>query len=103
MFFIFRYIDFGLATLKDGMRYCKSNDPNNDELFNFLAPEVRNGDQKTTEASDIFSLGVLIGELGWKVDDLEDISNMCTDPLALARPSSDEILIMMDGLLHNLP
>ncbi|OWF42260.1 Serine/threonine-protein kinase CLA4 [Mizuhopecten yessoensis] len=98
--FNIRYIDFGLATFGVGMTYEKSYEPNSDIKYSFLAPEVRQGDNPTCVAADIYSLGILIGEIGWRIDELEDISERCTDQVALARPSMDELVMMMDGLVN---
>ncbi|KAL4234237.1 hypothetical protein ACF0H5_005888 [Mactra antiquata] len=73
-----KFIDFGLATDMRGKRYKNTKSLDN---YVYLAPEVRKHGQWTNIASDIYSLGYMLGQLynftGLNV--LDVISNLSMD------------------------
>lgn len=59
-----RITDFGLATIARDTNSLMSTSNDQTEAFRWTAPELSESSAATTKASDVFSLGMVIIEVG---------------------------------------
>ncbi|ESP01142.1 hypothetical protein LOTGIDRAFT_172771 [Lottia gigantea] len=92
-----RFIDFGMATFRKGMRFEGCSGSLGECLF--YAPEVREGCFSTPQ-SDIYSLGFLFKQIIKRANvyQLFPLYNSCTKIQAIDRPTLPEIMEILDTL-----
>ncbi|ESP01133.1 hypothetical protein LOTGIDRAFT_172762 [Lottia gigantea] len=92
-----RFIDFGMATFRKGMRFEGCSGSLGEYLF--YAPEVREGCFSTPQ-SDIYSLGFLFKQIIKRANvyQLFPLYNSCTQIQAIYRPTLPEIMEILDTL-----